>query len=95
MFKPRGTSKLQVPAPWQSAVQQAIDDLVSRLGVPRSRVAVTHVAEGRWSAGEGRPADAPGAPRRGLSIWLVAEGRTYRYRTDSAAGGVAPEPDVT
>lgn len=57
--------KLPVPGPWQIAVRAAMADLVRTLGLPAQAVTVTRVVRD---------------PAGGLEIWLLAGGRTRRYR---------------
>ncbi|MEO8084821.1 MAG: hypothetical protein ABI780_13440 [Ardenticatenales bacterium] len=75
-----GPAKLPVPGPWQPAVQAALDHLGARLGLPRTSVAVTRLDEG--------------ASAEALDVWLMANGRTYRYVVGpSGATPVAAQPD--
>lgn len=86
---PQRPDKLPVPGPWQSAVLTAMSDLASRLELPRHAVAVTRVEEEHWRQNEGGDQPADVATRHGLSIWLMAGGRTHRYRADAETGAVA------
>ncbi len=89
---PTRREKLPVPAQWQSAVLEALADLAARLALPRHAVAVTRVQEERWRPGEGAEQTVPtSVPRQGLSIWLMAQGQTHKYRCDAETGVVAPE----
>lgn len=72
--------KLPVPGPWQGAVLQAMADLAARAGLPAAAVAPTRVEEVGWSTPEG--------PVNGLEIWLLAAGRSHRYRFDPRSGAV-------
>jgi hypothetical protein len=64
--------KLPVPARWQPAVRAAMADTVQRDGLPPSAVTVTRVEP---------------APAGGLTVWLLAAGRSRRYHVDEV--GVA------
>jgi hypothetical protein len=87
--------KLPVPAPWQPAVCAALQDHVTRTGLPEESVTVTYVAPLSWRAGEGRDGVGPSGPEQhGLSIWLLARGRTVKYRADLVAGTVGREADA-
>jgi hypothetical protein len=76
--------KLPLPGPWQAPVRRAIADLTARLGQPEAAVAATRVAEVEWWPETA--AGTPPGPRRGLEVWLLAGGRTYRYRVELTGG---------
>ncbi len=63
--------KLPVPGPWQAAVRVAMADLADETGLPLQAMAVTRVEED---------------PAGGLAVWLLAGGRTSRYRVATAGG---------
>lgn len=67
-------SRLPVPAPWQPAVELALEQLCARQGLPREAVAPTRVRESGWKD------DPGGAIEEGLEILLLAQGKTYRFR---------------
>lgn len=79
-----GAAKLPVPGPWQPAVEAALAHLGARLGLPRTALAVTRVDEGAAAEAEA------------LDVWLMAQGRTYRYVVGSSgAMPVAAPPNVS
>jgi hypothetical protein len=65
----------------------AIEDLASRLALPLHSVTVTRVDASEWN-----PAGHADDPGRGLEIWLMAQGRTYRYRAADGAEAVERDP---
>jgi hypothetical protein len=62
-----------VPAAWQPAVRAALLDLVHESGLAPEAVTVTRVEP---------------APDGALEVWLLAAGRSRRYRV----AGAGPEP---
>ena len=75
--------KLPVPGPWQPAVQRAQADLASRLDTAEPAVTVTRVQEAEWGGEQAG---------QGVEIWLMAAGRTYRYRAILGGGAPLVEP---
>ena len=71
------SEKLPLLGPWQPPVRRAMEHLAGCLSVAPPAVTVTRVHEAAWTG------DPEG---RGLEIWLMAGGRTYRYRA-----GLSPE----
>lgn len=82
-------AKLPVPGPWQAAAARAMADLAERLGLPGSAVAVTR-AEIAASGGAGVGANGPSAGSAELDLWLLADGRSYRYRVPLGAPTEGP-----
>ena len=66
-------------------------DLAHQLDRPRASIAVTRVEPTIWSEPEGH--DGAASAVRGLSIWLMTGGHTYRLRT--TADGKRTEPVVS
>lgn len=87
MLRSPETEKLPVPGPWQARVRVAMEDLTSRLELPLHSVTVTRVDASEWS--QAGHAEDPG---RGLEIWLMAGGRTYRYRAADGSETVERDP---
>lgn len=82
-----GKAKLPVPSGWQAPVLAAIDHLARARGLERIDIAPTRVTPVSWPESE----ESAAPVRHGLSIWLLARGRTHRYRADLLTGEVAPE----
>lgn len=82
-------SKLPVPGPWQAAALRAMADLADRLGLPGNAVAVTR-AEIAATGGGGDPAKDSTAGSADLDLWLLADGRSYRYRVPLGAPPAGP-----
>jgi len=72
------SSKLPVPGPWQAAVKAAIADTARREALPPAAIAVTRVEAG--SGGD-------------LAVWLLAAGRSRRYRVTADGSRLHLEPD--
>lgn len=64
---PQMRHKLPVPGPWQAAALAAMSALAERLSIGVEGVALTRAME-----------DA--TDPRALELWLIAQGRGYRYR---------------
>jgi hypothetical protein len=87
--------KLPVPAPWQPPVRAALADLATRLELPPGDLAVTLVEETSWTEPPRAAATSAAqekVARHGLSIWLMARGRTHRYRSDEHGAVVPLDP---
>jgi hypothetical protein len=78
------SEKLPVPGPWQAAARAAIVHLSAEAGLAASAVAVTRM--------EPLPADSGAGA---FDVWLLAGGRTHRYRVHRDGSAVAPEPART
>jgi hypothetical protein len=96
-MRPPGEDRLDpipVPAEWQAAARFARCHLATRLGLSESRVAVTRVEPREWSdASLGAPVEGAlyaQVVTRGLAVWLLAQGRTYRYHCDITSAVCVP-----
>jgi hypothetical protein len=67
--------KLPVPGPWQAAALAAMAALAERLSIGLDGVALTRAME-----------DA--ADAQSLELWLIAQGRAFRYRARLDGEGV-------
>ena len=77
------SEKLPLPGPWQPPVRRALAHLAGSLSVAPPAVTVTRVQEAEWSR------DPDG---KGLEIWLMSGGRTYRYRAGLSPDNPLVEP---
>ena len=88
--------RLPVPAEWQGAVTRALADLIARTGAPPAAVTVARVEEAEWRSRSPGTDTSPHRVDKGLDIWLLAEGRTFRYLVALPDGvpiaGTDPEP---
>lgn len=81
--------------PVEPAAAKARADLAAKLGLPESRIVIMLVEEKTWSdgcLGLGGPAESCiAALVEGFRVELVAEGKTYVYRTDKTGASVRAE----
>ena len=70
-----GRRKVPVPGPWQAAAVAAMSALAQERGLALEDIALTR-------------AQPDPTAEEALELWLIAQGRGYRYRAGLDGGGV-------